>query len=108
MSDDLLSQVYGKLRVTWSDEATDERIKEVIMPTAEADLRFKIGIPEGVEFDFATPGTENLLFLGHCYYQWNDADDEFGGNYAALLDQARRKWEVMQHAEEKAASADLP
>lgn len=99
MSDELLAQVYGKLRVTWSDEATDARIRDVIIPTAEADLRFKIGIPESAEFDFATPGTENILFLGHCYYQWNDAEDEYDGNYAAMLGQARRKWEVIQHAE---------
>lgn len=103
----LKDQVRRKLRVTWSDPETDARIDTDIIPTADADLRFKIGIPDDATFDFSAPGTENKLFLAHCYYQWNDAEDEFEGNYAADLAHARRKWEVLQHAQEEAASADV-
>lgn len=105
---DLKEQVRRKLRVTWEgDEATEDRIDTDIIPTADADLRFKIGIPDDVSFDFSKPGIENKLFLNHCYYQWNDAEDEFEGNYASDLAQARRKWEVTQYAQEQGSSSDV-
>lgn len=105
---DLKEQVRRKLRVTWDDkEATEGRIDSDIIPTADADLRFKIGIPVDMPFDFSKPGTENKLFLAHCYYQWNDAEDEFESNYAADLAHARRKWEVSQYAETQEPSSDV-
>lgn len=105
---DLKEQVRRKLRVTWDgDDATDERIDTDIILTAEADLRFKIGIPDQEAFDFSKPGIENKLFLALCYYMWNDAEDEFEANYAADLAHARRKWEVSQYAEEQESSSDV-
>lgn len=105
---DLNEQARRKLRVTWEgDDATDARIDDDILPNAEAWMRFRLGIPDEAEFDFAAPGPENTLLLAYCYYLWNDAEDEFEGNYGPLLAQTRRKWEVTQYAEEKAASADV-
>ncbi|MGN0301600.1 MAG: hypothetical protein ACI4BI_01830, partial [Anaerotardibacter sp.] len=100
-------EVRAKLSVTWSDESTDSRIDEVIIPTAEAAIRFKVGIPNSAEFSFDEPGVENMLLLAHCYYQWNEAEDEFDGNYANEIMQARIKWEVSQYVEEQETSSDL-
>lgn len=105
---DLNEQVRRKLRVTWEgDEATDERIDTDIIPSAEAWLRFRLGIPDDEKFDFSGPGAENTLLLAYCYYLWNDAEDEFEGNYEALLAQTRRKWEVRQYVEGQEALADV-
>lgn len=97
VSESLKKKVKAKLRITWNDDETDYRIFDEIVPTAEAAIRFKIGIPDNVSFDFDEPGIESMLFLAHCYYQWNDAEDEFDSNYAAEMRQARIKWEVWQH-----------
>lgn len=107
MASGLLEQVKGKLRITWEDAATDARIQNVIMPSAEADLRDLLGIDvEG--FDFGEPGQENILFLAHCYYEWNDALDEFEGNYGPQIARCRERWMVRQYAEESQAPADVP
>ena len=53
------------------------------------------------------PGQENLLYVNYCYYAWNDAEDDFFANYFDDIMQARRKWEVIQYAEEKEGAAKL-
>ena len=109
MGDGLLDQVKRKLRITWDDPDTDERLEGDIIPSAEADIRFKVGIPDSVEFDFAEPGIEHRLLLAHCYYQWTDADDdEFADNYSGDIAVARQKWEVTAFAEAKKQAPDLP
>ena len=100
----LNEQVRRKLHVTWSDPGTDARIDEEIVPTAEQDLRDLLGIPEGEEFDFSAPGTENLLFLNHCWYQWEGVSDDFETLYAKQIGRCRSKRMVMQYAEEQEPS----
>ena len=107
VSEELRRQVRAKLRVTWSDDVTDSLLDEVVIPNAMAAIRSKVGIPDSVEHDFAEPGGENILLLAHCYYQWNDAEDDFDAHYAAEIAQARAMWEVRQLAGGKEADADL-
>lgn len=102
----LKDQVRRKLRVTWSDAETDARIDTDIIPNAEQDMMSLLGIHEE-NYDFAEPGMENVLFLNHCWYQWEGALDEFEKNYAAQIGRCREKWMVKQHAEEQKASADV-
>lgn len=102
----LKDQVRRKLRVTWSDEATDNRIDIDIIPNAEQDLINLLGIPDA-DFDFGEPGMENALFLNHCWYQWEGALDDFEKNYAAQIGRCREKWMVKQYVAEQEASADV-
>lgn len=90
----LVEQVKDKCRITWEDEATDRVLRDEIIPTACSVLRFKIGIPENLDFDFAEPSLEHRLFVNYCYYAWHDADDDFLRNFSADLAHARRIWEV--------------
>lgn len=106
-SEKLLAQVTRKLRVTWDDPDTKALIEEDIIPSAEAVLSERIGIPSDEAYDYSIPGTENELLLALCFYKWNDAEDEFYANYECQIAEVRRKWEVMQFAEEAKEAADL-
>ena len=97
--DELLAQVMRKLRVTWDDDDTAARVAD-IMETSAAALAERLGIPARASCTFEEAGVEKALFLNLCFYAWNDAEDEFWENYGRDVAQARRKWEVIQHAEE--------
>lgn len=103
----LRNQVMRKLRITWDDPDTKSLIEEDIIPSAEAVLIERIGIPSDKQFDFSAPGMENELLLSLCFYRWNDAEDEFYSNYQEQIAQARRKWEVLQYVEEAAQTPDV-
>ena len=100
----LNDQVKRKLRVTWDDdEATEERIKEIIA-NAEQDMRNLLGIPDESNFDFSAAGMENSLFLNRCWYEWEGALDDFEKNYAMQLGRCRDMWMVKQYVEEQKAA----
>lgn len=103
----LLDQVKSKLHVTWDDEDSNARIESDIMPTAEQELRSLLGIHDDA-FSFVDPGTEHLLYLNYCYYEWHDAADDFEEHYASKIARCREKWMVKQYAEEQEATAELP
>lgn len=105
--EELVGQVKDKCRITWEDEGTDRIIRNEIIPSALSVIRFKVGIPEAVEFDFAASGLEHRLFLNYCYYAWHDAEDDFERNYASDIAHARRIWEVKNHASSEEGAADL-
>ena len=102
---ELVAQVKRKIRVTWKDDATEARIVEDMIPSGMADIRLKVGIPDDADVDFSAPGQENKLLLAWCYYEWNDAVDDFEANYAIDIAQARRRWEVIQFVKEKEGAA---
>lgn len=105
-SSKIVEQVMRKLRITWDDETTKSRIESDMIPKAESVLRERIGIPDSEEFDFSSPSIENELFLAYCFYEWNDAEDDFYLNYEHRIAEARRKWEVIQYSKET-GSADV-
>ena len=98
----LKDAVMRKLRITYKDDEVDARVDD-IMAQADADLRRLIGIDDD-SFSFEEPGTEQLLFLAFCFYEWNDAADDFGNNYAEKIAQARQKWMVRRFVEEEEAA----
>lgn len=100
----LAKQVKDKCRITWTDEATDQTIADELVPNGCAAIRFFVGIPDEVDFDFSLPGTEHRLFVNWCYYAWHDAEDDFAKNYSAEIAQARRFWEVA-YAEKQTPSS---
>ena len=106
MSDDLLGKVKRKLCITYVDDDTDNKVKD-IMANAEQELVDLLGIDDA-RFSFEAPGTENMLYLAWCYYDWNNCIDDFEVNYASQIARCRQKWMVKQYAQEqKAAAPDL-
>jgi hypothetical protein len=105
MTETLLKQVKRKLNITWDDPDTNDRVQDLI-ESAEIDLKHKLGIT-AADFDFSEPGTENLLFLAFCLYEWNHASHEFDVNYARMIAQVQEKNEVEHYrAQESEAQAD--
>lgn len=98
----LVDKVRRKLRVTYRDDEIDERIDE-IMKQADADLRSMLAITER-SFTFENGGTEQALFLAYCFYEWNDALDDFEVNYTEKIAKCRDRWLAVEYAQ-KATSA---
>lgn len=98
----LVDKVRRKLRVTYRDDEIDGRIDE-IMEQADADLRSMLAITER-SFTFESGGTEQALFLAYCFYEWNDALDDFEANYAEKIAKCRDRWLAVEYAQ-KATSA---
>ena len=90
----LADQVKRKLNITWSDEDTDARVAD-ILDSAQVAMRHKLGLSD--EFDFASKGQENMLFLSYCLYEWNHAANEFDAHYLNDILQVRQKHEVMAY-----------
>lgn len=98
----LVDKVRRKLRVTYRDDEIDERIDE-IMEQADVDLRSMLAITER-SFTFENGGTEQALFLAYCFYEWNDALDDFEVNYTEKIAKCRDRWLAVEYAQ-KATSA---
>ena len=92
MNENLLKQVKRKLNITWEDEDTTERIKEVI-ESAIPTMINKLGIADA-SFDFSEAGAESTLFKNYCLYEWNHCANEFDDNYSNEIAQIRAKHTV--------------
>lgn len=101
----LVGQVKDKCKITWEDETTERVLKEELVPSACSIVRFKIGIPDDVNFDFTEPGIEHRILINYCFYAWHDAEDDFERNYAADIAHARRLWEVRNDARQQEGAA---
>ena len=94
----LIDQVKRKLNITWSDEDTEERVKDIIA-LAEPIMKRKLGISASASYDFSIPGDENMLFLAYCLYEWNHTTNEFDENYANEIAECRAIHEVAHFVE---------
>lgn len=92
MSDRLFEQVKRKLNITWNDEDTNTRLTDIIS-VAIPTLIHKLGIADP-DFDFSAAGTENILFLAYCLYEYNHCVNEFDDNYKNEIAQVRAKHRV--------------
>lgn len=104
MTEELYNQVKRKLYITWEDEETAARVKKII-GSAIPDLIHKLGITDS-GFDFSVDGAENTLFLAYCFYEWNNALNEFEENYSKMIAQVRAKHEVAQYLESEEAESE--
>ena len=104
MTETLYEQVKRKLNITWEDEETDRRLKDIIN-AAIPDLLYKLGIADN-DFDFSTAGAENTLFLAYCLYEWNHALNEWEDNYARMIARVRAKHEVAQYMESEESESE--
>ena len=93
----LFEQVKRKLNVTWEDDDTTSRINEIIA-SATPTLKHKLGVFDK-DFDFSIAGTENMLFINYCLYEWNHAVNEFDDNYANDIAQVQAQWAVKYREE---------
>ena len=98
----LVDKVRRKLRVIYRDDEVDERIDE-IMKQADLDLRSMLAITES-SFTFENGGTEQALFLAYCFYEWNDALDDFEVNYAEKIAKCRDRWLAVEYAQKATSS----
>lgn len=92
MTDELFNQVLRKLNITWKDDETDERVRNIIQ-SAIPDVIHILGIPDE-NFDFSGEGLENTLFLAYCLYEFNHVLNEFEDNYSNMIARVRAKYEV--------------
>lgn len=100
----LVDKVRRKLRVIYRDDEVDGRIAE-IMEQANLDLRSMLGITDD-SFDFDSAGAERALYLAYCFYEWNDALDDFEVNYSDKIAKCRDRWLAVEYVKES-ASAEL-
>lgn len=85
----LIEQAKRHLRITWSDEDTDDRLVSR-MADAETTLDHKLG----AECDFFAPGPIRRLYLDYLLYSWHDALNEFDKAYLSEILQIRHIHEV--------------
>lgn len=84
-----LDAVKRHLNVTWTDEDTDAKIKDMMLD-AEYALNHKLG----AEVDYFSPGMERRLYLAYMLYCYNDCLNEFDAAYRSEIYQIRHKYEV--------------
>jgi len=94
---DLLTELKSKLKITWNDDSTESRLKQVIS-SAKPTLTFKLGLSE--DFDFTQSRIEQSLFLNYCMYEWNNCANQFDSAYKNEIMQVRAKREVEVYQEE--------
>lgn len=76
----LLADVKNYINVTWSDEATDEKVCGLIA-SGSAYLDLKIGGSPDYEAD----GMPRTLLLEWVRYAWSEALDVFEANFLPLI-----------------------
>lgn len=96
----LLEKVKRKCYITDTNELTTLRLKDIIK-NANTKIKRMIGLDE--DFDFEEEGNEEELdlLLNYCWYDWNDASNEFKTNYLGDINSVRQKHEVSQYAVEE-------
>lgn len=99
----LTAQVKAKCNITWEDEDTNARLDNIIN-SAIPRLLHRLGITDN-NFDFSVAGTENTIFINYCFYEWNNAANEFDENYSQLIDEVRQKNDVQYYLDSEGAES---
>lgn len=76
----LLPQVKNYLNITWEDEATDEKIRGLML-SAMAYLDGKRGYPA----EYEKPGFAQTLMMEYVRYGRDGALDVFENNYQSMI-----------------------
>ena len=96
----LLEDVRDYLQISWTDEATDRRLSDMIQSSAA----YLDGVTAATN-DYTAPGNMRTLLLERVRYQYNGALDVWLNNYLSLvvsaqLDIQRAALEAAEEAEE--------
>ena len=90
----LLSAVKLWCSITWSDEATDAKVSDLIA-SGEAYIDGKLGTPAG---DYDAPGEPLTLLKEYVRYGLSDALDVFEANYLNRLLTMQHERRVAEYA----------
>lgn len=93
MSAELLKAVKLWCNITWSDEATDTKVSDLIA-SGEAYIDGKLGAAG----DYDTPGEPLTLLKEYVRYGLSDALDVFEANYLNRLLAMQHERRVAQYA----------
>lgn len=93
MNAELLSSVKLACNITWSDEATDTKVSDLIA-SGEAYIDGKLG----AEGDYDAPGEPLTLLKEYVRYGLSDALDVFETNYLNRLLAMQHERQVAQYA----------
>ena len=91
----LLSSVKIACNITWSDEATDAKVSDLIA-SGEAYIDGKLGAAG----DYDTPGEPLTLLKEYVRYGLSDALDVFEANYLNRLLAMQHERRVSEYAED--------
>ena len=95
MSAALLSAVKLWCNITWSDEATDDKVSDLIA-SGEAYIDGKLGAAG----DYDSPGEPLTLLKEYVRYGLSDALDVFEANYLNRLLAMQHERRVSEYAED--------
>ena len=100
MNETLLEKVKRKCYITDTSEITISRLNDIIT-NGLTKIKRLIGVSS--DFNFEQKGNEEELdlLLNYCWYDWNDASNEFKTNYLDDINSIRHKHEVEQYASEE-------
>lgn len=101
----LLADVKDYLQISWTDEANDRRLSDMIQSSAA----YLDGVTAATN-DYTAPGNMRTLLLERVRYQYNGALDAWLNNYLSLvvsaqLDSQKEALQAAEEAEEVLISA---
>lgn len=99
MTASLLHDVKIYLNITWSDPATDERVRGLI-----ASGTVYLDEKAGGQMDYERDGAARTLLMDYVRYARDEALDVFENNYRSLILALQNSQGVIRHAA-KAISA---
>lgn len=74
--DELLKLVLNRLNITWTDEATNEKITNII-----ENGKSELDRLSGIENDYQLAGQAQALLINYCVYALENQLDQFKINY---------------------------
>lgn len=93
-AESLLYEAKNHLNITWADQATDDKIRGLIL-LGMAYLDDKSGAPA----DCSEPGYAKMLLFEYVRYARDEALDVFENNYRQLLLAMRDQQKVASYVE---------
>lgn len=78
--DELLKIVLNRLNITWTDEATNEKITNII-----ENGKSELDRLSGIENDYQVAGQAQALLINYCVYALENQLDQFKINYKSDL-----------------------
>lgn len=89
----LCDLVKRKCKITWEDDDTEERVREIV-ENADESMRHMLGMKGASEDAFLKPGKAKTLFENYCMYDWNNVLEDFEPNYRREILAERHRNEV--------------
>lgn len=91
----LLCTVKNYLNVTWSDSATDAKIRGII-----ASGMMYLNSKAGAEMDYQADGAARTLLFEYARYMRDEALDVFENNYLSMILDMRHERMVKDYVQE--------